>query len=246
MSQLFCGKCGTKFSNDDKFCKKCGNKRKFSQQNATTPAVKQDFVKPHIPEKKPTVATPSPKKEPATVTNIPAKGNTDKNNAPTTKKVKQAVPQSQKKLLTDKIIKSKIGAGGTFILSIVLLGLGILCFAGAGSIDPRIGIIGFFLCVGFIIQLVSSFKKTRYKSNYTVVLRKCIRKTEVEGETTSYYMIFDGFMDSWNDLAAEVKSITEYNAIEVGDLYYVVASKNKNSEEYSVAAYFKESEWRLE
>ncbi len=242
MSQLFCGKCGTKFSNDDKFCKKCGNKKKFSQQTTTPPAVKQDFVKPYIPEEKPTVAPPSVQKETLSVTKAPAK-----NTAPPTPKAKQTIPQSRKKLLTPQAIKSKINAGGTFILSIVLLGLGILCFAGAGTIHPGLGIIGFFFCIGFIMQLVSSFKKTRYKSNYTVVLRKCIRKTEVEDdESTSYYMIFDGFMDSWNDLAAEVKNKKDYDAIEVGDLYYVVASKNKNSDEYTVAAYFKESEWRLE
>lgn len=242
MSQLFCGKCGTKFSPEDKFCKNCGNRRKTQKQTVTPPAINQEYVRPYIPEGEPLNITSTQKKEVTPVA---------KTTAPPTKTTntpkKQPIPQNQKKLLTPQSIKSKINAGGTFVLSIVLLTLAILSFAGAGTIDPRLGFIGFFLCIGFIIQLISSIKKTRYKSNYTVVLRKCIRKTEVEGDdSTSYYMIFDGFMDSWTDLVAEVKNVTEYNAIEEGDLYYVVASKNKNSEEYSVAAYFKESEWRLE
>ncbi len=240
MSQLFCGKCGTKFSPEDKFCKKCGNRRKIQKQTIMPPATNEEYVKPYIPEEAPSVVTAMPKKEatPEIKTTTPPKKTTNKPQ-------KKSIPQSQKKLLTPRAIKSEIGAGFTFVLSIILLGLGILCFAGAGTIHPGLGIIGFFFCIGFILQLVSSFKKTRYKNNYTIVLRKCIRKTEVEGEDTHYYIFFDGFMDSWNDLVAEVKNASEYNNIEVGDLYYVAASKDKNSEEYSVAAYFKESEWRL-
>ncbi len=240
MSQLFCGKCGTAFSPEDKFCKNCGNKRKFSEQAPNKPVVNQDYVKPYIPEATPSVTT-APQPKPAASVPQPTPPQPQPSNPP-----KQAIPQNQKKLLTDRRIKTTINAGGTFIWAIVLLAAGILCFAGAGTIHPGLGIIGFLLCISSLMSFISSFKKTRYRSNYKIVLRKCRDKIKQEGDdSTTYYLRFDGFMDSWTDMFAEVKGSAEFERIQVGDLYYLAAVKDKNSHEYTVAAYFKESEWRL-
>lgn len=79
-----------------------------------------------------------------------------------------------------------------------------------------------------------------------MVLRKCVKKQIHESDDgNSYYLFFLSFMDTLNYLSAEV-SKKEYDATEIGDLFYIAASKKHKNDDYDVAAYFSESKWRLE
>lgn len=232
MQKKFCGTCGTKLKPEDKFCSKCGkliNNTQHKETNTDTP------VTPYpTPE-----TTPTKTDAQHTSENVTPQKESEQ------KPVKQAIPQSQKKLLTDKEIKEHIKAGTTFLSAIAMTIVGIVCFALTTAHGGFL-LIGIMFVVAAVWKFISTARKIKQRKSYTLVLRECLVKKiqEYDEGSDDHLLYFTGYNDGIGCLVAKV-SKNEFDKTEIGDLYYLAVSRCKDST-YDVAAYFKESEWRLE
>ncbi len=252
MQKKFCGVCGTKLKPEDKFCSKCGKSlyKSVSDKPDTTNPVACTPVVPRDTQSENTQTTP-----PAPIITKAEKANTKSNSdsrtqdsqkiKPKTETKPQPINELKKNVITDKVIRNQIGAGGSFFLAIVFLVIGCLGIAGM-SIHPGIAIIGGMFLFSGIFNIFVGLKETKQSRKYILVLRECLIKEihEDDDGNKAYCLYFAGIEGGIGCFVRKVKE-EEYNKTEIGDLYYLAIARCKNGT-YEVAAYFKETEWCLE
>ncbi len=153
--------------------------------------------------------------------------------------------KKQKKLLTDQVVKKHIKAHTSFLLVIVLVIASVVSILLSATIHPGLMIIGFFCIIGAILRAIETVKKIRQRSDYTLILRECaLMEIDDSGENTSYNLYFPSFHGAVGCLGVSVDK-SFYEKTNEGDFFFLAVKRCKNST-YDIAAYFRESEWRLD
>ena len=153
--------------------------------------------------------------------------------------------KKQKKLLTDRVIKEHIKAHTSFLLLIVLLIASVVSILLSTTIHPGLLIIGFLCIIGAIFKALETVKKIKQRSDYTLILRECAHKEISETDDNTYYnLYFYSFRGAVGWLAVSVDK-SFYEKTNIGDYFFLAVKRCKNST-YDIAAYFKETEWRLD
>ncbi len=239
MSQLFCGKCGAKINENDKFCGKCASPVK------TAPSTNE--VKENIKSE------PDKLCECGAKLDVNAKFCGTCGKKPQNDVIKNNVqekapaptkPESEKKLLTSKTIKKHIGTGklGIFLIVwFIVLIIEIIAVAAIGH--PGIVIIILFTVIGIIQRIIRFFSSLNTTINYSVATKECLAKRiDNSGDDPTYFLYFD-VIPGDSSYYGHPTSKEFYEKTKEGDVFHIVYRKTKKT--VFIPAIFNADEWRL-